>query len=95
MAMKQSSRDNTTGPVHFVLSIVPGHFGTKLTKGKQKSEVHVTTSQGEMAPKGCGTRLGAEFPLKLGCVMKWVAGERHARLVWEVCTETCDDPIND
>ena len=34
VAMKQSSRDNTTGPVHFVQSIVPGHFGTKLTRDK-------------------------------------------------------------
>ena len=95
MAMKQSSRDNPTGPVHFVLSIVPGHFGTKLTKDKQKSGVQVKAGQGEMAPKGCGTRLGAEFPLKLECVMNWVAGEKHARLVWEVCTQTCVNPIND
>ena len=62
VAMKQSSRDNTTGPAHFVLTIVPGHFGTKLTRGKQKSEVQVKTSQGEMAPKGRGTRLDAKLP---------------------------------
>ena len=62
MAVKQSSRNKTTGPVHFVLTIVPGHFGTKLARNKQKSEVQVKTSQGEMAPKGRGTRLDARPP---------------------------------
>ena len=62
VAMKQSSRDNATGPAHFVLTIVPGHFGTKLTKDKQESEVRVKASQGEMALRGRGTRLDAKLP---------------------------------
>ena len=62
MAVKQSSRNKTTGPVHFVLTIVPGHFGTKLTKDKQESEVRVKASQGEMALRGRGTRLDAKLP---------------------------------
>ena len=61
MAVKQSSRNKTTGPVHFVLTIVPGHFGTKLARDKQRARFKSRRAKARWRPKGRGTRLEARL----------------------------------